>query len=117
VLRLLAAAGVPPEPKFRSSEAAGAWLRPLTLATLRGSLGRRALAALLDGRCALATSRAWSLCVRVTRKAARAARGAGLGLEMDSSAGYGGWVRHSRAFASNAGNHATNPGSVSTGRT
>jgi len=109
VLRLLATAGVPPEPKFLSSEAAGAWLRPLTLATLRGSL--------VDEH-----DRPYSTDVRPRDIAGVVALscehqegrpcgpGAGLGLEMDSSAGYGGWVSAFTRVRVNAGNHDYEPG-------
>jgi hypothetical protein len=109
VLRLLAAAKAPSEPRFLGAEVDGAWLRPLTLATLRGSLVDEHL-------------RPYSTDVRPRDIAGVVALscehqegrpcgpGAGLGLEMDSSAGYGGWVSAFTRVRVNAGNHDYEPG-------
>ncbi len=108
VQRLLMMAGVPAEPRLLSSEISGAWLRPATLLTLR--------AALVDEHL-----RPYSTDVRPRDIAGFVATscehqegrpcgpGAGLGLELDSSAGYGTWLSAYTRFRFDAGNHAYSP--------
>jgi len=107
--RLLVAAGAPPDPRFLPPDVSDPWIRPATLLTLRGSL--------VDEH-----PRSYSTEIRPRNIAGFVALscehqegrpcgpGAGVGVEVDSSAGYGGWVSAFTRIRVDAGNHAYEPG-------
>jgi hypothetical protein len=108
IQRLLMQAGAAPDPRLLAPDVASAWLRPATLVTLRG--------ALIDEHV-----RPYSTEVRPRDIAGFVAvscehqegrpcgPGAGLGLELDSSAGYGSWLSAYTRLRFDAGNHAYSP--------
>ncbi len=108
VQRLLTQAGAAPDPRLLAPDLTSAWLRPATLVTLRGSL--------IDEHL-----RPYSTDVRPRDVAGFVAAscehqegrpcgpGAGLGLELDSSAGYGTWLSAYTRLRFDAGNHAYSP--------
>jgi len=108
IQRLLTQAGAPPDPRLLAPDVSSAWLRPAMLVTLRGSL--------IDEHL-----RPYSTDVRPRDIAGFVAAscehqegrpcgpGAGLGLEVDSSAGYGTWLSAYTRLGFDAGNHAYSP--------
>jgi hypothetical protein len=105
IQRLLIEAGAAPDPRLLPPNVSSAWLRPATLVTLRGNLIDEHLRPYsTDVRPRDMVGFVAASCEH--QEGRPCGPGAGLGLELDSSAGYGSWLSAYTRFRFDAGNHA-----------